>query len=111
MLIDPAIALFCTQLSIMTPGNVNGPCVSALNATSASTNTTLTMNQLESYSQNLVKNNINEELIKTLIATGFLINSYNQRQVIAQFPLKPFEFNVNLSLLSSNFGLKYKYEF
>jgi len=48
-----------------------------------------------------VYKNVNGELIKTTIALGYLINSYNERIVRAEIPFKPFEFDVNYGILLS----------
>lgn len=111
MLIDPLFALFCNQIGTLTPGSAQVPCQNAVTAISQITNTTLTFQELESYGQNYVYKNIDPTLIKTLIAIGFLENSWQQKSVIAQIPLKPFEFNCNVQANNVNYGIKFKWEF
>ena len=111
IILDPIFALFCSQVGNLTPGNAQVPCQSALNATSQYTNTTLTFSELESYGQNFVYKNIDPTLIKSLIAVGFVGNSISTKTIIFQFPLKPFEFSGNFTMISTQFGIKYKYEF
>lgn len=54
---------------------------------------------------------MNPELLKTLIALGFIQNSFQMQRVQAQFPLKPFEFDLNLGLTFQQYGVKYRYDF
>ena len=106
MLLEPAIVAFCMNFQ----GQGNAGCKTALDQISNATKTTEALNELESYSQNYVYKNINGELIKTMIAVVYIENSIQQQRVMAEIPFKPFEFDVNLGVLTSNMGLKYRYE-
>jgi len=111
VLIEPIFVLFCNTIGTETQGNAQIPCQNAINATSIETKTTQTFQELESYSQNYVYKNMDPTLIKSLIAAGFLVNSYSTKTVIAQFPLQPFEFNCHVQPNNVQYGLKLKIDF
>lgn len=110
MLLEPLFVIVCQGIGNETPGKAQVPCQNALMAGSQQSNTSQTMDELERYSNHFVYKNVNEELIKGLIAAGYLINSYNERIVRAQFPLGKFDFNVNIAINYEQFGIKYKLE-
>lgn len=107
MLLDPAIIAFCMQFQ----NSGNNGCKIALDQTSSITQTTTVLNELQSYSTQFIYKNVDKNIIKGLISSAFLINAYKNRTVTAQFPLKTFEFNFNISGLSQQYGLKFKYDF
>lgn len=111
MILEKTIALFCTQFSLMTPGSSPGPCQAAINAGSIETQTTSTLNALESYMTQTTYKVINKDLIYGTAGIIYLINSYNNKSILAQIPINKFEIDTNLSYTSNSFGLKYKYEF
>lgn len=107
MLLDPLIALFCTQFSIMTPGSSPGPCQAAINAGSSVTQTTQTLNALESFMTQNTYKLVGKENVYGIAAGVYLINSYNQKAISAQIPLRPFELNTNLSYNNQSYGIKW----
>lgn len=95
----------------MTPGSSPGPCQAAINAGSIETQTTATLNALESYiTQNTYKY-VHKDIIYGTAGVVYLINTYNQKLITAQIPLRPFEFNTTLSYNNKSYGVKYTYEF
>jgi hypothetical protein len=103
--------MMCGAITTETAGGNKMPCQNVLDATSNQIKLTQSMNELESYSQHYVYKNMNPELLKTLIALGFIQNSIQQQKVIAIFPVKPFEFNLNIGLQNQQYGIKYKLDF
>lgn len=112
MLLDPIILSLCSTIAINTGGNNNVPsaCQTALNAASTQTQTTATMNMLESYSRNLVESNVSKTVLYPALAVGAIVDSANKKQVIAQFPLKPIFDEVNIHLTSNTQSVTIKWE-
>lgn len=112
MLLDPLIIAMCAQMSLNSP---TGPsaCNGALNAASSQTQTTATMNLLESYSKNLVEGNVNKEILYPAIAIAAGIDAYNKKQLTAQFPLKPVidEVGMNLTSVNQSWTLKWVWKY
>ena len=108
MLLDPIIISLCAQVSMM--ANAPTACHEALNAASAQTQITASINYLESYSKNLVESNVSKDILYPTLAIGALANSVQQRQVTAQFPLKPLIDEVNFNLTQTTFSYTVKWE-
>lgn len=113
MLLDPIILSLCSTIAINGGGgNPQAPtaCHQALSAASAQTQTTATITLLESYSRNLVESNISKKVLYPTIAIGAIVNSWNQKQITAQFPLKPVFDEVNFNLTSTRVSVTIKWE-
>lgn len=107
MLLSPIITTFCMQFQ----SSGNSGCQAIFNQISNETKTTQALDQLQSYSQSYAYKNIDPTLIKTTIAIGYLYNAFNEQMIRMQVPIKSFEFDANLGIISKGGGLKYKYEF
>lgn len=111
VLLDPLSAIFCAQLTVMTPGAPPNACQTAVNAASIQTNTTATMNQLQSFLETNTYKIISKNVIYGTAGLIYVINSINTKSIAAQIPIKPFEIDTNLNYTQQSVGIKYKYEF
>jgi hypothetical protein len=111
MLLDPITAIFCTGFTVMTPGTPPAACQTVINASSVATQATVTLNQLQTYGEQTAYKLVDKEIIYGTAGVIYIINSWNTKTFMLQFPLKPFEFNFNLANNAINGGLKIKYEF
>jgi|ERR1700722_6460299 len=111
MLLDPISALFCAQMTAMTPGMTPTPCQTAINATSAQTQTTDMLNKLQNYMETATYKIVDKDILYGSAGLIYLINSWNTKTFSAIIPLKPFEFDTNLAMNSINLGVKFKWEF
>jgi len=111
LILDPLTVIFCAQMSAMTPGMAPAPCQAVINASSAATQATATLNSLQTYMEQTTYKIVDKDIIYGSAGVIYLINSFNTKTLMATFPLKPFEFNLNLGLTYDNIGIKYKLEF
>lgn len=98
-------------MTAMTPGMAPAPCQAVVNASSAATQTTATLNQLQSYIEQNTYKLLGKDVIYGTAGIVYIINSWNTKTLMATFPLKPFEFNINLASNFINSGIKLKLEF
>lgn len=92
----------------MTPGSAPGPCQSFINAASVQTQTTATLNQLQSVLEQDAYKYIGKTVIYSLAGSFYVFNTVTNKQIIAQIPMDRFEANLNLGFNSQQYGLKYK---
>ena len=95
------------------PGQGNGACNAALHQMSDQSQTTSTINLLESFGNQQLKNKVDDHILAAAGFAGYTYNTVKNRQIIAQLPINPLntEFSINLTEINKSYSLKWKIDF
>lgn len=104
MILEPVFLTFCLSF----PDRGNQACKQALQAASNQIQLTQNMVLLEDFSKKYINNNIDHKILYSLVAVGSIINSYSNRQVLAQIPIYNYEFDLNLTLQKQEYAFKFQ---
>lgn len=91
----------------MTPGMNATPCQVTLNQASDQTKMTATLNQLQTFIEQTAYKDLGKNTIYTTAGIIYVFNTINTKRMTVQLPLKPFEFDFNLSYTYQSEGIKY----